>query len=255
VEEGAKRDIRLLKAILNSAVYEKVIHENPIKTVRCSAKMETRRPRTLSPDELTRLEAVLSSDLKELVRVLLNTGLREFEALSIQWRDIRAGILEVRGEITKNGKARHIPLNAEALKALGELVSRKKETRKANTDSIFDHLVTNPLSGRTGLENRLHEAFKKAGIRGHHLGFHVFRHTFATRLIQAGVDIKTVQDLLGHSDIKTTLVYLHTTEKLKTKAVDKLDVCPHEKHPSECWSCQGMTGIIDIPQIRGSRRA
>src|SRR5262249_12539324 len=153
--EGANRDIRLLKAILNRAVYEKVIHENPIRAVRCSAKVEARRPRVLSSSELTRLDGVLSDDLKELVHVLLNTGLREFEALSIQWRDIRASLLEVRGEISKNGKRRYLPLNGEAETILKSILVRKKPTLKTGTECVFDHLVTNPLGGRTGLENRL----------------------------------------------------------------------------------------------------
>src|SRR5262249_29672377 len=93
--EGANRDIRLLKAILNRAVYEKVIHENPIKAVRCSAKVEVRRPRVLSNHELDKLAAVLDPELTELVTVLLHTGLREFEVLNISWQDIRDGVLTV----------------------------------------------------------------------------------------------------------------------------------------------------------------
>jgi site-specific recombinase XerD len=171
---------------------------------------------------LSRLDAVLSDDVRELVRVLLKTGLREFEALLIQWRDIRASLLEVRGEISKNGKRRYLPLNGEAETILKNILARKKKMLKTGTECVFDHLVTNPLGGRTGLENRLREAFKKASISGPHLGFHVFRHTFASTLIQRGIDIKTVMDLLGHSDIKTTLVYLHTSEQQKRDAVSKL---------------------------------
>jgi integrase/recombinase XerD len=209
-----------LKAILNRAVYEKVIHENPIKSVKCSAKVEAKRPRVLSNQELKKLATVLDPDLKELLTVLLSTGLREFEVLSIEWNDIRAGVLTVRGDISKNGKARHITLNKLCEDALHRIFERKETI--SGTDKIFGHLVTNPLGGRTGLENRLRAAFHSAGIRGDGLGFHVFRHTFATRLIRIGVDIKTVQDLLGHSDIKTTLVYLHTSEQRKWDAVNKL---------------------------------
>jgi len=220
--QGANRDLRLLKAILNRAVYEKVIHENPIKGVRCSAKVEASRPRVLSPSELTRLDGVLSDDVKELVHVLLSTGLREFEALSIQWRDIRASLLEVRGEISKNGKRRYLPLVGEAETILKNILARKKKMLKTGTERVFDHLVANPLGGRTGLENRLREAFKKANIHGKGLGFHIFRHTFATRLIQKGVDVKTVQELLGHSDLKMVLVYTHTSEQLKKEAISRL---------------------------------
>jgi integrase len=122
--------------------------------------------------------------------VLLHTGLREFEVLNITWQDIRAGVLTVRGSITKNGKERHIPLNKRAASALRNLIQRKEAVN--GTDKIFGHLVTNALGGRTGLENRLHRAFDEAGIHGGGLGFHIFRHGFATMWIQKGIEVKTV---------------------------------------------------------------
>jgi site-specific recombinase XerD len=65
--------------------------------------------------------------------------------------------------------------------------------------------------------------FQEVGIKKQGGGmFHLCLHTFATRLLQAGTDIRTVQALLGHSDLKMTLIYLHTSDFLKRQAVEKL---------------------------------
>ena len=62
----------------------------------------------------------------------------------------------------------------------------------------------------------------KAGLTGKGISTHKFRHTFATQLIRRGVDVRTVQELLGHSSLQTTAKYLHSDMRMKTAAVEKL---------------------------------
>jgi site-specific recombinase XerD len=216
--DGVKKDLRILKAILNQAVRYRIIHKNPVAEIESTAPLETKRPRVLTDEEITTLKQMALSHkprLFPLIVLVLNTGLRRREFLRIEWQDDKGHELIVRKEISKGKfKERRIPIN----KGVREIFDRIRVARGAtNGVGIFEGIGT-PESLNRSLRMLMHIA----RIEGQGLGFHTLRHTFATNLLNKGVDLRTLQDLMGHHDIRTTQIYLHSSEQQKRDAVNRL---------------------------------
>ena len=221
--EGVNRDLRPLKAIVNRAVYYKTISHNPIAAVKCAAKTdEERRPRVVSEVEEARLFEILNTGnpsrqkLRPLVELDLNTGLRRGELFGIEWRDILRGSAElfVRKEVSKVSRDRYIPLNLKARTALKEIAGGKPIV---STDK-----VTSEYGGLDGIEDLLIRCLHDAGIHDDEVGWYTFRHTFASRLLKQGENLRTVQKLMGHRRITTTEIYLHVLNTDLASAVGRL---------------------------------
>ena len=154
-----------------------------------------------------------SPHLKPIITVALNTGMRRAEILGLTWNQVDLEARMIKVERTKSGRVRYIPINDDLFKQILKLKSD-------NGESPFVFL--NPETKRPFLDMKT--PFKRAcrisGIEG--MRFHDLRHTFASRLIERGIDIETVRDLCGHSSIKVTERYVHTTDDRKRKAVETL---------------------------------
>lgn len=137
----------------------------------------------------------------------LNTGLRRGEITQLTWPDIdmAAERVTVRAGYAKSGKARHVPLNSEAVTTLTQWKKQHPEGRLFNVIGIPKAWAALMLA---------------ANIDG--FRFHDLRHTFASKLVMAGVDLNTVRELLGHGDITMTLRYAHLAPEHKAAAVEKL---------------------------------
>jgi len=182
-------------------------------------KVEQLVPVTLSQEEAPQLVAAAERPwTKCLVILLLTTGTRRSEAVAITLEDIDLdnGQLLVHG---KGSKERTVPLTQEATEAIRHYLKHRKKT---NCQRLFVSQTGESIQGR--IVNRiLNRVVVKAGLKGRGITPHTLRHTFATHLIRNGTDIRTVQELLGHSDIQTTARYLHSDTRTKQLAVDKLD--------------------------------
>lgn len=157
------------------------------------------------------LEALEGCDwLRNIVITALNTGMRRGEIFNLQWFDVdfERGFLNVRQ--TKSGKDRAIPMNS-MLTALLE-----------NLHKTSSYVFPSPKTGGklVDFKGRFDAARRKAGISN--FRFHDLRHTAATRMADAGVDIFTLAAILGHSDIRMTRRYAHATDESKRRAVEKL---------------------------------
>lgn len=149
-----------------------------------------------------------------LVLLALNTGLRRGELFQLTWADIDLGraMLTVRGSGSKNAQTRHVPLNSEAVDVL-----------RAWGPQAAGYVFPSPLDPREPLEE-----IKKgwlaivATAKIEPFRFHDCRHHFASRLVQTGVDLNTVRELLGHADIKMVLRYAHLAPENTAAAVAKL---------------------------------
>jgi len=144
----------------------------------------------------------------------LHTGMRKGEILNLKWSnvDFKNGVITV--EKTKNDEIRKIPMNQR----LTETLQGAKKVSKG--DYVFSENGKPYLDVKTGWWTALENA-KIEGFR-----FHDLRHTFGSRLGMKGVDIRSIQELMGHKDIKMTLRYSHPTPEHKKRAVKMLDEVP-----------------------------
>ena len=148
-----------------------------------------------------------------LFRFILNTGLRKSEALHLRWSDVADDSITIKG---KGGKVRTVPLNAEAQGLLN--------SEKLLTQFVFDI----PNRDSDAVLKCLHKTIsEKAGVRFH---IHLLRHKFASILLERGVDIVTIGELMGHSAVMVSMLYAHTHPGLKRSAVDCL--VTNGRHPS-----------------------
>jgi integrase len=153
--------------------------------------------------------------LRPLVLLALNTGMRRGELFSLKWENVRLGEkwLTVIAATSKSGQTRRIPLNAEALTVLTAWRERQEDT---------DGLVFPGVDGErfNNINKSWNGVVKNAGLEN--FKFHDLRHSFASRLVQSGVDLNTVRELLGHKDIQTTQIYAHLDPENLVTAVEKV---------------------------------
>jgi integrase len=154
--------------------------------------------------------------IEPITLTALNTGLRRGELFGLQWGvvDLTAQRLTVRGASAKTGVTRHVPLNREVVEVL-------RAWRTCTPDAEDAYVFPGPQGERmTTLKTAWLKVAKAAKLKD--FTFHDLRHTFASKLVMAGVDLNTVRELLGHSDIKMTLRYAHLAPEHKAAAVAKL---------------------------------
>jgi len=211
--------LRAISAFCGKAVRLGWLEKNPVSGIE-KPRAKERKVRFYSDAEVERLLEAADKDLYPVLVLLLHTGLREQELCNLTWSDIEGDWLHVREKkdwSPKSGRSRKIPLTPQAKDALGEL------RRRCSMNSV---LVV--PSSRGGLERHLLRRIVPLRDRAKVLDatLHAFRHTFATRTLRAsGGDIKAVQKLLGHTSLKTTMIYLHAGEEDMKRAVLALSEC------------------------------
>src|ERR1700757_2102743 len=174
------------------------------------------------------VEAILTAPRQPRDRVLLMTvygcGLRISEATQLKTSDIDRARMQLRVRDGKGAKGRVLPLSERLLK---ELVNywRAQRQGKAGHDSPWLFLgkkAGQPMSTYAG-QNIYYSALKKSGVR-YKGGIHTLRHSFATHLMESGVELPLVQHLLGHSSLRTTALYLHVTARRLAEVHSPLDL-------------------------------
>lgn len=220
IKKGNKpATVNRLLAVISHMFTKAVDWDMMDKVVSASIKVKmlpenNRRLRYLSKDECQELINVCDPHLRPVVITALNTGMRRGEILNLRWDthiDLKHGFILL--DKTKNGDRREIPING-TLRAVLQGLTRRLDIPHV----FFDKSNGMPYKD---LKRSFKTALRKAGIRDFH--FHDLRHTFASHLVMAGIDLTTVKELLGHKDIKMTLRYAHLAPSHKVKAVDVLD--------------------------------
>ncbi len=251
------RDIGTLKSAMTKAVEWGFIQESPLKNLKLSKIDRSPKVRYLSVEEETRLRQTLierehqlkqerinanqwradreyplypefsvddfCDHLMPMVLLSINTGLRQGELFHLEWSmvNLSEGSLILAGGITKNSSSRYIPLNDEAK----HIIQRIYNKSVIKEGLVFPSKNNQPFNN---IKRSWSSVLKKAQIA--QFRWHDLRHHFASKLVMAGVDLNTVRELLGHSDIKMTLRYSHLAPEHKVNAVRKIN-----------WSVQGMT--------------
>lgn len=210
------RELANLKKAFNLALREwEWCHQNPVTRVSME-KENNKRDRWLSEDEESRLLTACAPWLHDLVTFALHTGMRMGEILELTWRGVDFTRRTVTVLRSKNGERRTIPVNETVLRVLKE----KTKVRSLASDLVFCSKAFTPMeSGHLRRSFRL--ALSKAKIEEFH--FHDLRHTFATRLVQAGIDLYKVQQLLGHKSPIMTQRYAHHYPESLRDGVEILD--------------------------------
>jgi len=211
---------QVLNNFCNYLMREKLLKENPAKEIEKKKIVRNKEPKSLARDTEKKLDKWLAENSEELLRVkavAINTGLRARELVNLTWPDIDADILRVTAKpdwTPKDYEERAIPLNKTALSALKQHKMKR---------GVLGRYVFCRLDGRKygrGLDLAMVRAFKEAGLGSG--GLHALRHTFATRYLEAGGNVKDLQKLMGHSDLKTTQRYLHADEEQMKKIVERM---------------------------------
>jgi integrase len=218
-------DIRTLKALFNLAIKWEMIKENPCQYVQ-QYSVNEKEKLNFEDFEIKRvLDLIEDIKYKNIVIFAIYTGCRISEILNIQWSDIdfNERIVTIRNKPnfkTKTGAIRKIPISDKLYVVLDKMFKRNNENENKiyNLYNPDDYLFTNS----NGVKNEysyVSMKFKKylrmAGLNEKY-HFHCLRHTFISNLIKKGVNVNYVMELAGHSDLSTTLGYIHiVTEDLR----------------------------------------
>ena len=207
------RYFAFLRRALMVAVKEGKLAQNPVSAVKFFPEPET--VRFYSDEELIHLHGLIPKDDWKIVAFALETGLRKEEQFQLRWDHINFESRTLTIPLPKGGRTHHVPLTEEAISILRSLNSFLR------SPFVFAGLKNplKPMYGRAFIKRAFEPALRRAGIQ--HASWHTLRHTIASRLVMAGVPLRTVQEILGHRDIRTTLKYAHLAPAHLMEAVQK----------------------------------
>lgn len=204
------RNVASLKAFYHYLVQEGLMPEDVSEGLK-APKIEKKLPEIMSPDEVVRLLEQPNGDSpkeirdKAMLELLYATGIRVTELITLKLSDVN---LHMNYLVCKDAsKERVIPFGSAARDALERYLNGIRESmiEDKKSDVLFANCSGRPMS-RQGFWKLIKYYAKKADIRAD-ITPHTLRHSFAAHLVENGADLKSVQEMLGHSDISTTQIY------------------------------------------------
>ena len=231
-QKTVKRKIASMRAFYMYLEETEVIEDNPMRRIRTKFKEEQKLPRIIPRNEIENLLNTMYKALKKndgtksmilrdiaVVEVFFATGARVYEVANIKREniDLESGTIRFMG---KGGKERLIQIGEQSV---CKLLNQYYEAHKTEIIQC-GYFFVNQRGGRfteQSIRVMLKKYTKQAGIE-RNITPHMFRHSFATYLIEEGVDISCVQHILGHSSIKTTQIYIHVAAKRQADILRKL---------------------------------
>jgi integrase/recombinase XerD len=185
-------------------------------------KAPRKLPVVLSPEEVTRMiEAAPNLMHRTILMLLYGTGMRRTEASLLKVSDIDSARMVIHIQQGKGSRDRDVLMTPKLLEALREYWRWKKPKIYLFPSTEGHRGLEQPISHRT-VWYACKEAAARAGIKKR-IGPHTLRHSFATHLLEAGTDLRTIQLLMGHADLKHTTLYLHLSNRHLRAAVNPLD--------------------------------
>jgi integrase/recombinase XerD len=208
------RIVSAIKSFYRYLLYEGIVKETPAALLE-GPKSKQKLPTYLTNDEFEQL--LISIDLskpagerdKAMLEVLFSCGLRVSELIELQKSDVHFNDKYVR-VVGKGQKERLVPIGRKALEQIKRYERAYRDhltILPTNSDVLFLNQRGNPIS-RNYIFMRIKEITQKSGIKKN-VSPHTLRHSFATVMIQAGADLRAVQQMLGHESITTTEIYTH----------------------------------------------
>ncbi len=217
------RKISSLRSLYNFLVKDGLVRENPFSDVELPKK-EKRLPKFIYPEEIKQIIESIDLDKpigkrnKLIIEFLYGTGVRVSEMCSVKLNDIdySQSLVLIHG---KGAKDRYVPLHSNLLREIQEyIITVRQEFNKRNKEThpktLFLNFKGTELSDR-GVRLIINKIINESG-ESLKISPHTLRHTFATHLLNNGADLRSVQELLGHSHLSSTQIYTNVTkEKLK----------------------------------------
>lgn len=232
----------VMRMIFDSAVENELLSRNPVtKSVKCTSGRKAKAMRALTiKEQKLFLKAIKETSNYNQYALLLQTGLRTGELIGLRWSDVdfEKRVLHIRrtmeyrhstgewktGDPKTKNSVRDVPLTQEAINILKdqkEKLLSMNITSAEFPDSVFLCKNGTPIKN-SAYDSELFYYCDKAGIE--RFSMHVLRHTFATRCIESGMRPKTLQMILGHSNIGVTMnLYVHVTDEEKIKEVRSIE--------------------------------
>lgn len=214
------RKISTLRSFFKYNLKNKTIKTNPM-TLISNPKQEKTLPKYLKYEDLERMINSIDTSSKEgiqnklIIELLYSTGIRVSELVNIKLKDIKIKENQIT-ILGKGNKERIVLFGKTAKTVLEQYIKEYKEYYQGNI--INEYLLINK-KGKPLTTNKIELIVKKITREcslKHNISPHTLRHTFATHMLENGADLKTVQELLGHENLKTTAIYTHVTnERLK----------------------------------------
>jgi integrase/recombinase XerD len=195
------------------------------------AQTTHRLPAVLSVEEVKRLlQAATPLHNQVYFTTVYSLGLRLHEALSLQVSDIDGQRLQVHVHRGKGAKDRYVPLPADTLMLLRTYWKTHRHPTWLFPATGRDHIqgptAASPMS-RSSVQGAFRKAKQRAGIAKMGVAIHTLRHSYATHLLEAGVNSRLIQRYLGHTQLETTMLYLHLTHKGHEDAYTRLNALMH----------------------------
>jgi integrase len=207
------RQRTFLSGIMTEAERRGYIDRNPARGVQ-NLPEHNKKLRWLTDSEEDRLLAHAPEYLRPIITVALHTGMRRGEVLALKWADLDQKLVRVTH--TKNHRIRYIPMNSTLKKLLESM--KPEATTWEKSPYVFSNEETETKF--KDLSRAFEGACRRAGLED--VTFHTLRHTFASRLAQAGIPLNTVRELLGHGDMTVTMRYAHLAPNNLMEAVQVL---------------------------------
>lgn len=223
-KRSAARSLSALRSFYRYLQAQHGLELNPVKGTRIP-KLEKRLPTHLEKGQTEALftsaeSAALTGDFRSLrdmamLELFYSSGLRlsELAGLNLADLDLLSDQVKVKG---KGRKERIVPVGSRASQVLRRYLERRNEftgARPADRRAVFINQRGGRITGRS-IQRSMHRLFDGISVDG--MRVHSLRHTFATHLLDAGADLRAVQELLGHASLSTTQIYTHTSvERLK----------------------------------------
>lgn len=215
-------ELGLIRHMLNKAKEWNYLDKTPtIKML----KLPNKAIRFLSKEELDKILSSASLWLKTIIILLVNTGIRKGELLSLKWEDVDFERKQILIHASKTNNYRIIPMNDDVYKTLLMLKDSYIPTYVdrciPRQPKQMEYVICNEDGSKLkDIHNGFYNISRKTGIK---IYPHILRHTFASLLVMNGVDLVTVKELLGHTQITTTMIYSHLSSQHKAIAIQKLN--------------------------------
>jgi integrase/recombinase XerC len=206
--KSIQRELSAIRSFYRFLLKRALVVQNPAKTVR-APKVAKKLPKILDVDQVAGVldaNPDLVLDVRDLAmfELFYSSGLRLSELVMLDLADIRLAEGFVRVRFGKGGKERQVPVGAKAIDAIRYWLNSRPEI---SSQAVFVSMRGARLSQRN-VQLRLERWCKKNGL-AEHIHPHMFRHSFASHLLEASQDIRAIQELLGHANINTTQIYTH----------------------------------------------